>query len=129
VSRRLATRLSKTWLLPKDPPERHASSHASAPCFAETILEWPQTKRPLLYRETWRTDRHCATREQIILRRARCHVMAGDVGKAVDELAGLPKDTRRAVEGWVAEARKRLVVTQALHFVSAHADSVLASLL
>ncbi|KAJ1492849.1 mitochondrial inner membrane protein-domain-containing protein [Baffinella frigidus] len=66
---------------------------------------------------------------EVLLRRARCHLKAGEVGEAVQELSKLPIGAQRAVEGWVAEARRRLVVRQALLLVGAHADAVMASLL
>jgi hypothetical protein len=58
-----------------------------------------------------------------------CNVsQQGDVAGCVHEIGALPPGANVELDGFVAEARKRLVVEQALRLIRAHVTTSLASL-
>ena len=69
-----------------------------------------------------------ATTDESRLRRARVLLLRGDVGAAVDELAGLPAGAVQALQGFTAKANDRLVVEQSLRMLRAHLLTSLVSL-
>ena len=69
-----------------------------------------------------------ATTDESRLRRARVLLIRGDVGAAVDELAGLPAAAVQALQGFTAKANDRLVVEQSLRMLRAHLLTSLVSL-
>jgi len=62
------------------------------------------------------------------LRRACYYINKGDEAAAVEELGRLDSQPAKAVRGWVEEARRRLVVRQALDLVRAHVTTAATNL-
>jgi hypothetical protein len=71
---------------------------------------------------------YCTCMSYYVLRIC-CNVsQQGDVAGCVHEIGALPPGANVELDGFVAEARKRLVVEQALRLIRAHVTTSLASL-
>jgi len=63
-----------------------------------------------------------------VLQRAVVNVRSKNLKGAIEELSALKGRPAEAMSGWVEEARRRLILEQALQLLNAHSASISASM-